>query len=123
MRLLLVDGEPPRQYLRQRLTTEGFEVTGASYGADAERRILADEIDLLLLWGKPGESARRAVLEFARLHRPTMPVIVISPHEDVADRLATLDAGASDFLVEPVACGELAARVRAQVRRAFWMSG
>lgn len=120
MHLLLVESELSGQYFQQRLTAEGFETTLASGEADAKRRIMAEEMDLLLLRGALDEPAGRAILEFARQHRPELPVIVIGAGEDAAQRLAALRTGASDYLAEPFAFAELTARIKAQVRRAAW---
>ncbi len=51
----------------------------------------------------------------------TLPVILVTGHAEMVNRVAGLDAGASDYLVKPVDPGELIARVRAQLRgQAAW---
>lgn len=49
----------------------------------------------------------------------TVPVIVLSARSQEADKIAALDAGADDYLVQPFGAGELMARVRAQLRRHY----
>ena len=52
-----------------------------------------------------------------------MPVVMLSVHGDLADRLAGLEAGADDYLVKPVAAVEIDARLRAIQRRAARIGG
>ena len=49
----------------------------------------------------------------------TVPVIVLSARSQEADKIAALDAGAGDYVVNPVGAGDLVARVRAQLRRHY----
>jgi two-component system response regulator QseB len=58
------------------------------------------------------------VLRAARARRNEVPILVITARDAVADRIRGLDAGADDYLVKPFDLDELAARVRALVRRA-----
>jgi two-component system response regulator QseB len=58
------------------------------------------------------------VLRAARARRNEVPILVITARDAVADRIKGLDAGADDYLVKPFDLDELAARVRALVRRA-----
>ncbi|MEY2985147.1 MAG: OmpR subfamily protein Rre28, partial [Cyanobacteriota bacterium] len=73
--------------------------------------------DLLLLDGiLPGLSG----LEVCRRLRETgsrIPIILITAKDDIADRVAGLDAGADDYIVKPFNLDELLARVRVQLRR------
>ncbi|MGZ5079850.1 MAG: winged helix-turn-helix domain-containing protein, partial [Usitatibacter sp.] len=58
-----------------------------------------------------------AVLRSLRAAGRTLPVMVITARDAVADRVAGLDAGADDYVVKPFGLDELAARVRALLRR------
>jgi len=58
------------------------------------------------------------LLQRVRADGNAVPVLILTARDAVADRIAGLDAGADDYLVKPVDLGELAARVRALVRRA-----
>ena len=58
------------------------------------------------------------LLKRVRADGNAVPVLILTARDAVADRIAGLDAGADDYLVKPVDLGELAARVRALVRRA-----
>jgi len=75
------------------------------------------EPDLVLLdWMMPGLSG----VEVCRRLRATgfkEPIILMTAKDDVADRVAGLDAGADDYVVKPFSIEELLARVRAHLRR------
>jgi two-component system response regulator QseB len=58
------------------------------------------------------------VLRTARARANDVPILVITARDAVAERIKGLDAGADDYLVKPFDLDELAARVRALVRRA-----
>src|SRR5206468_12615600 len=58
-----------------------------------------------------------AVLNAMRQRGDTRPVLILTARDAVADRVAGLDAGADDYLVKPFELDELAARVRALLRR------
>ena len=85
-------------------------------GVEGERRALGDAVDLVILDVMlPGRDGM-AVLGEIRRRRPAIPVIVLTAREGVVDRVAGLDAGATDYVTKPFAFDELAARVRAHLR-------
>ena len=71
---------------------------------------------LLLDLGLPRKSGLDWLRELRRRGDPT-PVLVVTARDAVADRIAGLDSGADDYLVKPFDLEELAARVRAVLRR------
>src|ERR1700694_2905511 len=118
MRLLLVEDDPmigaaAQQGLRQ----EGHTVDWARDGREAELAIANGIYDLVVLdLGLPrrdGVSLLRAL----RAKGEKVPVLIVTARDAVSDRIAGLDAGADDYLVKPFDLDELAARVRAVVRR------
>jgi DNA-binding response OmpR family regulator len=62
------------------------------------------------------------LLKRLRLAKNPLPVLILTARDAVADRIAGLDAGADDYLVKPCDLGELAARLRALVRRSAGQS-
>jgi two-component system response regulator QseB len=118
MRLLLVEddamiGASVQAGLRQ----EGFAVDWARDGQAAELALAGEPYDLMLLdLGLPKKSGLD-VLKGLRARGNTLPVLVLTARDAVSDRVAGLDTGADDYLVKPFDLDELAARVRALLRR------
>ncbi|HSY29674.1 MAG TPA: response regulator [Burkholderiaceae bacterium] len=118
MRLLLVEddsmiGESVRKGLRQ----DGFIIDWVQDGRSAESALECGTYDLLLLdLGLPRKSGLE-VLKSLRQRRNPIPVLILTARDAVTDRVAGLDAGADDYLVKPFDLEELAARIRALLRR------
>jgi DNA-binding response OmpR family regulator len=119
MRLLLVEddamvGEAVRDGLRQ----EGYAVDWVQDGAAAEAALAANAYGGAVLdLGLPRKDGL-ALLRSLRARRDALPVLVITARDTVKHRIEGLDAGADDYLVKPFDLDELAARVRALLRRA-----
>ncbi len=118
MRLLLVEddsmiGESVRQGLRQ----DGFTVDWVQDGRAAELALRNAVYDLLVLdLGLPKKDGLD-VLKTLRLRGNRIPVLVLTARDAVADRVKGLNSGADDYLVKPFDLDELAARIRALLRR------
>jgi len=118
MRLLLVEddsmiGESVRQGLRQ----DGFTVDWVQDGRAAELALRNEVYDLLVLdLGLPKKDGLE-VLKTLRLRGNRIPVLILTARDSVADRVKGLDSGADDYLVKPFDLDELAARIRALLRR------
>src|SRR5512146_3361104 len=118
MRLLLVEddamiGESVRAGLQQ----DGFAVDWVQDGRAAELALDTNAYDTLLLdLGLP-RKAGLDVLAALRRRGDSIPVLILTARDAVADRVKGLDAGADDYLVKPFDLEELAARVRALLRR------
>jgi two-component system response regulator QseB len=118
MRLLLVEddsmiGDSVRQGLRQ----DGFTVDWVQDGRAAELALRNEVYDLLVLdLGLPKKDGLD-VLKTLRLRGNRIPVLILTARDTVADRVKGLDAGADDYLVKPFDLDELAARIRALLRR------
>ena len=116
-RILIVEDESEiADYLRRGLTYEGFTVEVAPDGPTAlaatrERPCDLVVLDLML----PGLDG----MEVARRLRAgsSVPIIMLTARDSVADRVAGLEHGADDYLVKPFAFEELLARIRVQLRR------
>lgn len=118
MRLLLVEddamiGESVRLGLRQ----DGFVVDWVQDGKAAELALSSEDYALLLIdLGLPKKSGID-VVKSLRASRNGIPVLVLTARDSIADRVLGLDSGADDYLVKPFDLDELAARVRALLRR------
>jgi len=118
MRLLLAeDDRMIGAGIQQGLKQDGFAVDWVRDGLAADVALRTPVHDLVLLdLGLP-QKAGLEVLAAMRRRGDTRPVLVLTARDAVADRVAGLDAGADDFLVKRFELTELAARVRALLRR------
>jgi DNA-binding response OmpR family regulator len=119
MRILLAEddtllGDGLRAGLRQ----AGFLVDWVRDGAAAERELRAQPYAAAVLdLGLPLMDGMD-VLASVRRAGVTLPVLVLTARDAVPDRIKGLDSGADDYVVKPIDLDELAARLRALVRRA-----
>ena len=118
MRLLLVEDDPMIGASVQRgLRQEGYTVDWVRDGAAADLAVAAGVHELILLdLGLPGKSGLEWLAQW-RARGVTLPVLILTARDAVADRVRGLDAGADDYLVKPFSLEELAARLRALGRR------
>ena len=117
-RLLVVDDDPElREFLLGELAMEGYACEAAASGQSALQALRGQSWDLVLLdWSLPDFSGVE-VCERLRATGVTTPVLMLTAHDEVAERVRALDAGADDYLTKPFSIAELLARVRAQLRR------
>ena len=117
-RVLIVDDDPELlRFLIEELTEQGLHCDGANCGGDALLQLRQEQFDLVLLdWTLPDfdgiEICRRL-----RSSGDTTPVLMLTAHDDVDDRVLALDLGVDDYLTKPFELKELNARVRARLRR------
>lgn len=118
MRLLLVEDDPMiGSSVQSGLKQDGYSVDWVRDGIAAELAIANGVYELLLLdLGLPQKSGLD-LLESLRKSGASLPVLVITARDSVADRVKGLDAGADDYLVKPFDLTELSARIRALLRR------
>jgi len=118
VRLLLVEDDAMiGEAIRAGLRRDGFTVDWVHDGETAEQVLETESFDLLLLdLGLP-RKAGLEVLSGLRTRGNGMPVIILTARDAVCDRVQGLDAGADDYLVKPFDLDELAARIRALLRR------
>jgi two-component system, OmpR family, response regulator RegX3 len=115
--ILIADDEPSvRDSVGYALGQEGFEVTGAIDGDDAEAKLSESEFDLLILdIMMPGRSG----LDICRdvRGRSAVPIILLTAKDAEVDKVVGLEVGADDYVTKPFSVRELLGRVRAQLRR------
>jgi len=122
MRLLLVEddvmiGESLSKGLRQ----DGYVVDWVQDGVAAEAALQSGERSepyaaVLLDLGLPRKDGF-ALLQGLRKRKNRVPVLILTARDAVPDRVKGLDLGADDYLVKPFSLDELAARIRAVLRR------
>ena len=118
MRILVVEDEAKvARALKEGLEREGYEVSVAGTGEEGYFLLDAKSYDLVVLDVMlPGRNGLE-VLAALRTRDHDVPVLILTARDTVRDRVLGLDAGADDYLVKPFAFPELAARIRALLRR------
>lgn len=118
--ILVVEDEDALATLVQyNLEKEGYEVAVCGDGQEALTTIAERQPDLLVLdWMLPSVSGLEVC---RRLRQKTetrnLPIIMMTARVEESDRIRGLDTGADDYVVKPCSMSELAARVRAVLRR------
>jgi len=115
--LIVEDDERIRSSMRLALEDEGYVVEDVASGEEAVERFGDEPFELvlidLMLPGIDGFEACRTL----RRHS-TVPIIMVTARSDTHDVVAGLEAGADDYVTKPFVAKELAARIRALLRRA-----
>ncbi len=116
-RVLVVEDDPAiGRLLRRTLTDLGNVVTVASDGASGLSLALNEQPDVVLLdLGLPDLEGRQVLRMLRAISQ--VPVIVVTAQDDDRTVVQALDAGADDYLVKPFGSEQLAARIRAVLRR------
>ncbi|MBN9742884.1 DNA-binding response regulator [Amycolatopsis sp. A1MSW2902] len=118
VRVLLVEDDALiSEALSLALADQGCSVTQAACGEDALAMLESVRVDVVLLDLMLPGMGGLAVCKELRV-RGDLPVIVITARADSQDVIAGLEAGADDYVTKPLVAGELAARIRALLRRA-----
>ncbi|MEO5841847.1 MAG: response regulator transcription factor [Acidimicrobiales bacterium] len=115
--VLVVDDDPDaRRIATTILASEGYGVLEAESAERALDTIRSRRVDLVILdLALPGTPGLELLATLRRHH--DVPVLIISGNDDVNTRIVGLRVGADDFVVKPVAPGEISARVGALLRR------
>jgi DNA-binding response OmpR family regulator len=118
MRILVVEDDPLlADGLQAGLRQAGFDVDLALDGVAANLALgTHDYAAVVLDLGLP-RLGGLDVLKKLRAGASAVPVLILTARDRVEDRIKGLDSGADDYVVKPVDLGELAARLRALVRR------
>ncbi|GLR11602.1 DNA-binding response regulator [Chitinimonas prasina] len=120
MRLLLIEDETAlRQSLKKQLEADGYRVDEAADGEDGLFQASEYPIDLAIVdLGLPRMNGL-TVVEKLRAGGSTLPILILTARGSWQDKVKGLEAGADDYLVKPFEYPELAARVKALLRRAL----
>jgi DNA-binding response OmpR family regulator len=115
--ILVVDDDAAiRDLIRDYLTENDFKVSAAESGADMDRVLSAEIVDLVILDLKlPDEDG----LAIARRLRESLdlPIIILTGRKEEVDRVMGLELGADDYVTKPFSQRELLARIKAVLRR------
>jgi two-component system response regulator QseB len=118
MRVLLVEDDPMiGASIQQGLRQDGWTVDWLQDGTAVDVALRTTAYTLVLLdLGLPHKSGCD-ILATIRRSGNAVPVVILTARDAVADRVRGLDGGADDYLVKPFDLNELAARMRAVLRR------
>ncbi len=118
MRIVIVeDNVSVAKGIAYHLQDQGHAVDLLHDGAEADMFLRDDGADLILLDITLPGFGGLDILAALRARGDTRPVLMLTAHSDVDDKVAGLDAGADDYLPKPFEMAELSARIRALSRR------
>ena len=120
MRLLLVEDDAIlRIGLQRQLQADGYRVDVAADGEDGLFQAREYPVDLAIVdLGLPKVSGL-TVVQNLRAEGRTLPILILTARGSWQDKVKGLEAGADDYLVKPFEYPELAARVKALLRRSL----
>jgi two-component system response regulator QseB len=115
--LILEDDRQLGDALARGLTALGFAVDWFADGGQADAALATTPYDAIVLdLGLPGRDGLHWLGRW-RAGAQRLPVLILTARDGVEQRIEGLDAGADDYLVKPIQTSELAARLRAVLRR------
>jgi two-component system response regulator RegX3 len=115
--LLVEDEENIAQLLRSYLGGQGFRVVWVTSGEEALAELERHPVRIVVLdIGLPGMDGFDVCRRIR--HRSTVPLVMLTARDEEADRVVGLELGADDYVPKPFSPRELAARIRAVLRRA-----
>jgi DNA-binding response OmpR family regulator len=118
MHILVVEDDASlAEFLHHQLVKEQFTVQVVANPLEAQRFASDQSFDLVLLDLSKAENGGLEILRNIRSKKPDLPVLIVADGTLVEERVRGLDAGADDYVAKPFAFAELAARIRAVLRR------
>ena len=118
MRILVIEDDPTvGQYVKRGLEEHRWAVDLMTDGEEGERRASSEAYDLIILDMRLPKKNGLDVLQSLRAKGFERPVLVLTAQDAVDAKVATLRAGADDYVTKPFAFEELLARVEALARR------
>ena len=117
-RILIVEDEPNmRMGLKDNLEFEGYEVDFAEDGEEGLKKILAGNLDLIILDVMMPKMSGFDVCKNARAKGIRVPIILLTAKGEEIDKIVGLELGADDYITKPFSLRELIARIKAILRR------
>ncbi len=118
MRILIAEDDGPlASFIAKAFKSEDHLTEIAASGEEALERLAKGSYDLLILDLNLPVIAGSQVLAKIRSYDTQLPILILTATDEVAERVACLDAGADDYLTKPFSFSELSARIRALLRR------
>jgi DNA-binding response OmpR family regulator len=118
MRILIAEDDAPlATVIAQAFKSEDHVTEVAVNGDVALQRMQKEKFDLLILDLNLPIVSGSEVLHKVRSGNSEIPILILTATDEVAERVACLDAGADDYLTKPFSFSELSARIRAVLRR------
>lgn len=114
--LLVEDNQQVRETVAESLSEDGYAVITASSIAELNEKLPALKPDVILLDLILPDGDGLSLIKKIRDHTDA-PVIVVSGKNDMVDKIVDLEMGADDYVGKPLQMKELAARIKAQLRR------
>jgi two-component system response regulator MprA len=119
LRILVVeDDQELRGLLARGLQDEGFAVEGVRTGAETMRRVKEGPPDALIIDVGLPDSDGRDLCQALRARGVQVPVLFLTARDAMSDRLSGFAAGGDDYVTKPFSVAEVAARLRALLKRA-----
>ncbi|MFT0860443.1 response regulator [Ancylobacter sp. G4_0304] len=115
--LVADDDSEIRKLLARYMREQGFRVLLASSCAEVHERIMGHQIDLIILDVMLPDGSGLDLCRDLRVARSNIPIILLTALQEDVDRIIGLEIGADDYLGKPFNPRELAARIRAVLRR------
>ncbi|MFM8452955.1 MAG: response regulator [Acidimicrobiaceae bacterium] len=119
--LFVEDDRDIRAALRLALEDEGYKVIESPDGQSGLKTFASENVDLVLLDLRLPDMSGFDVCRELR-SKSLVPIIMVTAQTDTHDLVAGLEAGADDYVTKPVIAKELAARIRAALRRTTLLS-
>jgi len=117
-KVLLVDDEAGlRELVRVYLEKSGFDVIEAGDGLEAEKVLVGEHFDLLILDVMMPKLDGLTLCKRLRLARNDVPILLLTAKGEETDRLLGFEYGVDDYVVKPFSPRELCARAKAMLRR------
>lgn len=118
MRILIAEDDAPlATFIAKAFNSEDHVTEVASSGDNALQRLQHEAFDLLILDLNLPVISGSEVLRRVRSANADIPILILTATDEMAERVACLDAGADDYLTKPFSFSELSARIRAVLRR------
>jgi DNA-binding response OmpR family regulator len=118
MRILIAEDDAPlATFIAKAFKSEDHVTEIAASGDEALRFMQSGKFDLLILDLNLPVISGSEVLRKVRESNIEIPILILTATDEVAERVACLDAGADDYLTKPFSFSELSARIRAVQRR------